>query len=97
MSHSRNSQYVPYAKQERTTDSQKRGVHAARPNLKESAKPRSLRCCEYTRKADRKPVPLQQVWQAKVHEVPASNICYVAGAKRDCVVLLVHNSVCVHK
>jgi len=40
----------------------KRGIHAARPNFKESAKRRSLRYCECTRKADREPVPLQQVW-----------------------------------
>ena len=51
MAHSRNSQNVPHVKQERTTDSQKRSILAARPNFKESAKTWSLRYFECTRKA----------------------------------------------
>ena len=51
---SRNSQGELHAKHERTTGSQKHGLHAARPNFKHSARTRSLRCCECTWKADRK-------------------------------------------
>jgi len=85
MAHRRNSQHVPQAKQERTTDSQKRGIHAARPNVKECWENKVT--CECTRKADKAGAAATSVASRSAlvtctpSAVTACDKCYVAGAK----------------
>jgi len=63
---------------------------------------KSLRYCKCTRTSDRKPVLLQQVWQAEVHKSPLPYlqwllVTYVMLLGHNVFVLLAHNLVCTNK